>query len=423
MAELEASGDPAAGGVETARGLAIKALVEVDRSGGANTLVPGLLRHSRLPTRDRGFTTELVYGTVRMRRACDWLIDRRVHRSLDSPVRAALRLGAYQMAFLDTPPHAAVSATVAEVMGPARGFVNAVLRRIATDVEGGVVWPDEGTRLSYPDWLIDRLRTDLGAEAALGALEQMNQPAAASHRPDGYVQDEASQEVAAALGVQPGERVADVCAAPGGKATYMAYGPAGPTPAYHAHQGGPSLVIALDVDPSRAAMVASNAGRLAMTNLATIAADGCAPPFRSGTFDRVLIDAPCSGLGVLRRRPDARWRIRPGDVPRLAALQRRLLDAGSQLVKPGGLLLYSVCTFTLAETAAIDRWLASACPGARPVRPALPPHWERVGRGARVLPQAAGTDGMFLLMLRVDSPMPRQTGTDRGKHGDRSAAR
>jgi 16S rRNA (cytosine967-C5)-methyltransferase len=172
-------------------------------------------------------------------------------------------------------------------------------------------------------------------------------------------------------------------------------------------------VVALDVDPSRATMIASNAGRLALTNLATIAADGCAPPFLSGTFHRVLIDAPCSGLGVLRRRPDARWRIRPGDIPRLAALQRRLLDAGMQLVEPGGLLVYSVCTLTLAETAAIDRWLAGTFPHARPVMPELPPHWERVGRGARVFPQSAGTDGMFLLMLRVDSPMP----------GDRAAAR
>ena len=411
MAELEASEAPADGGLETARGLAIKALVEVDRSGAANTVVPELLRHSRLPTRDRGFTTELVYGTVRMRRACDWLIDRRVHRPVDPPVRAALRLGAYQMAFLDTPPHAAVSATVAEVVGPARGFVNAVLRRIAMDVERGVRWPDEGTRLSYPDWLIDRLRTDLGAEAALGALEQMNQPAAATRRPDGYVQDEASQEVAAALGVQPGDRVADLCAAPGGKATYMAYGPVGPMPSDQPNESRPSLVVALDVDPPRAAMIASNAGRLALTNLATIAADGCAPPFVSGTFDRVMIDAPCSGLGVLRRRPDARWRIRPDGIPRLAALQRRLLHAGMQLVRPGGLLLYSVCTMTLAETAGVDRWLAGAFPDARPVMPALPPHWDRVGRGVRVLPQSAGTDGMFLLMLRV------------GKHSDRGAAR
>jgi 16S rRNA (cytosine967-C5)-methyltransferase len=400
MGEPEASEEPAGGGVETARGLAIKALVEIDQSGGANTVLPRVLRHSRLAARDRGFTTELVYGSVRMRRACDWLTDQRVRRPVDPPVRAALRLGAYQMAFLDTPPHAAVSATVAEVAGPARGFVNAVLRRIAKDIEGGVTWPDEATRLSYPDWLIDRLQTDLGAEVALGALEQMNEAAAVSRRPDGYVQDEASQEVAAVLASQPGARVADLCAAPGGKATYLAYGPEGPTPARHPEATPPSLVVAVDIDPSRAAMIAANAGALALTNVAAVAADGCAPPLRSGTFDRVLIDAPCSGLGVLRRRPDARWRIRPGDIPRLATLQRRLLRAGMQLVKPGGLLLYSVCTLTLAETAAIDKWLAGAFPDAQPVMPALPPHWEHVGRGARLLPQSAGTDGMFLLMLR-----------------------
>jgi 16S rRNA (cytosine967-C5)-methyltransferase len=182
-------------------------------------------------------------------------------------------------------------------------------------------------------------------------------------------------------------------------------------------------VVAVDIDPSRAALIAANAGRLALTNVAAVAADGCVPPLPSATFDRVLIDAPCSGLGVLRRRPDARWRIRPGDIPRLATLQRRLLRAGMQLVKPGGLLLYSVCTLTLVETAGIDRWLVGAFPHAQPVMPALPPHWEHVGRGARLLPQAAGTDGMFLLMLRVDSPVPAQTGDGQLEHGDEGAAR
>jgi 16S rRNA (cytosine967-C5)-methyltransferase len=400
----------------TARRLAIRALVEVDRAGAANTVLPELLRHSRLPARDRAFTTELVYGTVRMRRACDWLIDQRVRRPLDPPVRAALRLGVYQMVFLNTPPHAAVSATVAEVAGPARGFVNAVLRQIANHVEAGLIWPDEATRLSYPDWLIGRLRADLGEKVALGALEQMNQPAAVSRRADGYIQDEASQEVAAAVAVQPGERVADLCAAPGGKATYLAYGPGGPV-SWHADASLPSLVAALDIDPSRAGMIAANARHLGLANVATITADGCAPPLRSGSFDRVVIDAPCSGLGVLRRRPDARWRIRAGDIPRLAALQRRLLRAGMRLVTAGGLLVYSVCTLTLEETVAIDRWLAGAFPLAQPVPPVLGSHWQPAGRGARVLPQSAGTDGMFLLMLRAGSEAPVRQGSE---HGERS---
>ena len=408
------------GAGETARGLAIRALADVDRGGGANTVLAGLLRQSRLPERDRRFTTELVYGTVRMRRACDWLIDQRVRRPLDSPVRSALRLGAYQMAFLRTPRHAAVAATVAEVSGPPRGLVNAVLRRIADHVEAGVVWPDEGTRLSYPDWLIAQLRADLGDEVALAALEQMNQPATASTRADGYVQDEASQQVAAAVEAQPGEKVADLCAAPGGKATYLAYGPAGPEPGREPGAARPSLVVAVDIDPSRAGMIASNAGRLRLTNVATVAADARRSPLRPGSFDRVLVDAPCSGLGVLRRRPDARWRIRPNDVPRLAALQRRLLTAGCRLVRPGGLLVYSVCTMTLAETAGIDRWLADGFPNAHPVLPPLGPHWQRVGRGVRVLPQAAGTDGMFLLVLRVHPGGPLVWGTE---HGDEGADR
>jgi 16S rRNA (cytosine967-C5)-methyltransferase len=417
MRELEATEQEPTVASGTARGLAIRALVEIDRSGGANTVVPRLLRDSRLPSRDRGFTTELVYGSVRMRRACDWLIDQRVRRPLDPPVRAALRLGTYQMAFLNTPPHAAVSATVAEVRGPARGFVNAVLRRIADHVEAGVVWPDEGTRLSYPEWLIGQLRIDLGEEVARGALEQMNQPAAVTRRPDGYVQDEASQEVAAAVAVQPGESVADLCAAPGGKATYLAYGAPGPTATAPADKAQPELVVALDIDRSRAGMIAANAHRLGLANVATVAGDGGAPPLRSGSFDRVLIDAPCSGLGVLRRRPDARWRVRPADIPRLAALQRRLLRAAMQLVKPGGLLVYSVCTLTLAETAAIDQWLAAEFPGAQPVMPALPPHWQRVGRGARLLPQAAGTDGMFLLVLRAGSGLTLGRESVRGDAG------
>jgi 16S rRNA (cytosine967-C5)-methyltransferase len=131
-----------------------------------------------------------------------------------------------------------------------------------------------------------------------------------------------------------------------------------------------------------------------------VQADGRQPPFPDGQFDRVLVDAPCSGLGVLRRRPDARWRVRPEDLPRLQLLQRQLVEAALVQVRPGGLLVYSVCTLTAAETAAIDNWLASAWPDWRPMAPPGPP-WEPAGRGARVLPQTAGTDGMFVLGVRA----------------------
>jgi 16S rRNA (cytosine967-C5)-methyltransferase len=387
----------------TARGLAIRALVDIERSGRANIVVPNLLDGdgASLPQRDRAFVTELVYGTVRMQRACDWLIGRHLDRrrplvELDPPVRAALRLGAYQLAFLHTPPHAAVSETVAFVRGPARGLVNAVLRRVAEDVAagaaaGGVEWPDTATRLSYPDWIVDRLSADLGADVALAALEQMNQPARMTTRADGYIQDLASQQVAAAVaaGMGASEVIADLCAAPGGKATYLA-------------SARPAVVVAADIDPDRARVIVDNSSRLGLSNVATVVADAVVPPLRPRSLDRVLVDAPCSGLGVLRRRPDARWRIQPSDVDRLALLQRRLVDAALPLLSPGGLLVYCVCTLTRAETVGIDEWMAEAHPSACAVALDLGPAWEQgVGRGARVLPQVAGTDGMFVIAVRA----------------------
>ncbi|MGH9163924.1 MAG: transcription antitermination factor NusB, partial [Acidimicrobiales bacterium] len=205
----------------SARRVAAEALVRIDAGGAyANLVLPPMLEASGLAERDRAFATELVYGTTRMRRACDFLVDRFVDRTLQTEVRTALRLGAYQLAFLQTPPHAAVSATVAEAPERARGLVNAILRKVATDAHPH--WPDDATRLSYPDWVVDRLVRDLGRTAALAALAQMNEAATVSVRPDGYVQDPASQAVADHMAVGAGDRVADLCAAPGGKATALA---------------------------------------------------------------------------------------------------------------------------------------------------------------------------------------------------------
>jgi 16S rRNA (cytosine967-C5)-methyltransferase len=134
--------------------------------------------------------------------------------------------------------------------------------------------------------------------------------------------------------------------------------------------------------------------------VATVVADGRDPPFRPGSFDLVLVDAPCSGLGVLRRRPDARWRIQPGDVERLAGLQRRLLGAARPLVATGGVLAYSVCTLTTAETAAVDKWLAREMPDLAP-RPPPGSLWRPAGRGALLLPQDDDTDGMFMVTLQA----------------------
>ena len=368
----------------SARQVARDALLRIDSDEAyANLVLPPMLDSSRLDERDRAFVTELVYGTTRMRRACDWAVDRfaKDPEQIEPIVRNVLRLGCYQLLFLRTPSHAAVATSVDLVPDRARGLVNAVLRKVAAEP---VSFPDPPTRLSYPDWLVARLAADLGVEHALGALRQMNVAAEVDERADGYVQDRASQWVAAYVDARPGDRVADLCAAPGGKATLIA--------------GTGAQVAAADVHPGRAKLIATNAARLGATGVSTLIADGRRPAHRAGTFNRVLVDAPCSGLGVLRRRPDARWHVQPADVDTAAALQRELLAAAAALVRPGGTVVYAVCTLTRAETTAMDDWLTVACPDLVALDPPHEP-WEPAGRGARLLPQTAGTDGMFVLGL------------------------
>jgi 16S rRNA (cytosine967-C5)-methyltransferase len=366
--------------IRSARAVALDVLDRIDNEGAyANLALPAALERSGLAGPDRGFATDLVYGTTRMRRACDFLADRFLARPVEPRVRNALRLGAYQLVFAGVAPHAAVGETVAVAPRRARGLVNAVLRRVA---ESPVSWPDDATRLSVPDWVAELLAADLGPVDAAAALAAMNGPATVSERPDGYVQDPASQQVSAAVGVAPGERVLDVCAAPGGKATALAAA------------GG--WVVAADARPGRAGLVAANAARLGLGDrVAVVAADGTAAPWRPGSFDRVLVDAPCSGLGTLRRRADLRWRVQPEAVERLAALQGRLLAAAADLVRPGGSLVYSVCTLSAAESTGVDAGLAAGRPDLVPTGPPGGP-WRPWGRGAILLPQAAGTDGMCL---------------------------
>jgi 16S rRNA (cytosine967-C5)-methyltransferase len=370
------------------RRLAVDVLRRIDVDGAyANLAVPAALARTNLASRDRAFVTELVYGATRMRRACDFIVGRFLISPVDADVSAALRLGAYQLHWTRVPAHAAVSATVDVAPRRARGLVNAVLRRVA-EAGPDVEWPNDATRLSYPDWVIERLRADLGPDDAVAALEAMNEPASATERSDGYVQDLASQWVADLVEARPGDRVLDLCAAPGGKATALA--------------GAGATVVAADVAPARARLVAGNAAGLGYERVAVVAADGRLPPFPPATFDRVLVDAPCSGLGTLRRRPDARWRVTPEAVERLARLQRQLVDGSVPLVRPGGILVYSVCTLTAAEGVAVDEHVAGRWPGLEPI---APPDdcWQPWGRGGRLLPQTAGTDGMAVFSYRVDA--------------------
>jgi 16S rRNA (cytosine967-C5)-methyltransferase len=369
-----------------ARRLAIETLVRIERDHAyVNLALGAALDRSGLDRRDRGLVTDLVSGSTRMRRACDHLVDRFLSSPPPAAARAALRIGAYQLEFGRAPAHAAVGPTVGATPARYRSLVNAVLRRVATSE---VTWPDDATRLSYPDWIVDRLRDDLGAEDALAALEQMNAAPDVTTRADGYVQDLASQWVAAAVGAREGDVVGDLCAAPGGKATALA-------------EAG-ALVVALDRREGRVALVADNASRLGLaTRMLPVAGDGTAPPLRPASFDHVLVDAPCSGLGVLRRRPDARWRVTADTVERLAAVQAALLAHAVGLVRPGGSLSYSVCTMTTAETTAVAEAATDSLGLVAIDAPGDP--WRPWGSGALLLPQAAGTDGMAMFRWQLPS--------------------
>src|SRR5258706_609469 len=263
------------------RRLALEALLRVEDGAFAHILVPQTLRSSGLEPRDRALVTDLVYGTVRMQRLLDVVlsaVSKRPIGSLDPPVRAALRLGAYQLLI------------------------------------GAAVHPGTLGRGS----LLLRHAGDLAALPAI--IEGRATP-----------QDQASQAVVAVLDPQPGDLVLDLASAPGGKATAAAE-----------RMGGDGLVVAADLHPGRVRTVLRAAERIGVRpTVATIVGDGRRPPVRDGAFDRVLLDAPCSGLGVLRRRPDARWRVLPGDVRDLAALQRVLLSAAAAAVKPRGRLVYA----------------------------------------------------------------------------------
>jgi 16S rRNA (cytosine967-C5)-methyltransferase len=427
---------------ERARRVALDVLVRVERGAFSHVLLPEVLRRASLPARDRAFATDLVYGTIRGRRLLDHLlapVSAKPLHALDPDVRAALRLGAHQL-LGGVPPHAAVGETVAVAPARARGYVNGVLRSLARrgppfPLPAGDDVTSLGVRTSHPDWIVERLVREHGRDAATATLHAANAAPAVTLRvrpgratpesvetelhesgatvtrgallPDSLVvrgtgdpaalpavrdgratpQDQASQAVAGLVGARPGERVLDLCAAPGGKATALAEA-----------LGGDGVVVAADLRRGRLALVARAAQRLGLDALVSVVADAGAPPWRDAAFDRVLLDAPCSGLGVLRRRAEARWRVRPGDVAGLAALQRRLLTSAARLVVPGGRLVYAVCTTTEEETLGVDDHAARALPGFHALDAPAPP-WRAHGRGGLLLPGDAGTDGMFVLRL------------------------
>ena len=310
-----------------------------------------------LGPRDRAFAMQLAYGTVQLVRPLDHAIEtlgRRPVRKLDPPVRAALRLGAYQLAYLrSVPSHAAVNEAV-ELVREARleravAFTNAVMRRLDTGIRDLLAGLDDETseraalRHSYPDWVAEAWWRELGREEALALMRAQNEPPETAVRtregpkvveriPDEWLEDgvawpqsRGSQLAGAAVGARPGERVLDLCAAPGGKATQLA-------------EAG-AEVVAVEKHAGRARELEANVRQMRAANVQVVQADALElPPSISG-FDRVLVDAPCSGLGVLNYRPDLRWRAGP-----LADLQLALLRVALERAKPGGTVTYAVCT-------------------------------------------------------------------------------
>ena len=430
-----------------------------DRDAYANLLLPALLAERGLTGRDASFATELTYGTLRGRGSYDAILAACSDRDdIDPPVRDVLRLGAHQLLATRVGDHAAVATSVdlaKDVCGPRpSGFVNAVLRRVATrDLDGWIqiVAPDRNrdpsgylaVRYSYPRWIVDAFRDALGPDAAeindaLAAGNDRPQvvlaltPGVDGPLPDGErtrwspygfrlaggdpaplvasgsgfqaaVQDEASQLAALALtrtGASGQDKLwLDLCAGPGGKARLLGGLAAG--------RG--ARLVAADVHPHRARRVLDALNRSGGENHGVIAADGRQAPWPPGTFDRVLADVPCSGLGSLRRRPEARWRKAPGDVAELASLQRQLLGTALDSVRPGGVVAYVTCSPHLAETRDVVLAVAQArddvtildAPAALAEVPRLRQADSGDGsRFAQFWPHRHGTDAIFLALLR-----------------------
>lgn len=438
------------------RGLAHEILVQVETEDAfADVLVAHRLESTRLSAADRALVTKLVYDTLAWQGRLDHHLSKMVRRplaSLDPTVRVALRLGLCQLTILERiPAHAAVDTSVRLARrggGPgAAGLVNAVLRRAAREGAESFALPPESdaagrtaVELSHPRWLVELWNGELGldemrallaannergrttlranlartsvddlirelAEARIDATPSRFAPAGVdvAHGGGGLrglrafedglfaFQGEASQLVAALVAPSAGMRVLDACAAPGGKSCAL---------------GADASVVALDPHVIGVRRIAAEAARLGVGGLHAIAADARRPPLGS-SFDAVLVDAPCSGLGTLRRHPELRWRRQAADVGRLAELQRALLAGVAPLVRPGGALVYAVCTLTEAETTDVVSDLLANMPHfhVTDARRVLPPSAAGLvtSSGAlRTLPHRDDLDGFFAVRLERD---------------------
>ena len=440
------------------RRLAVEILNRMDEAAAyAEPLLDAALSGTALANpHDRGLLTELVYGTLRMRGRLDWIIDQ-LYRgdaaALETGVRNILRTGLYQLWHTDRiPPFAAVNEAVGiagKTCPAASGLVNALLRT-ALRKKDAIAWPDmakdPGKAISaihsHPRWLVERWLDEFGIdetiaicrannavpplalrvnslkasrEQAVAALAQEGltvEPTAFS--PDGLllvspaaglrvtaswreglirIQDEASQLIALLLSPEPGENLLDLCAGTGGKTLHLA--------ALMENRGS---ITAVDLYPDKLRQLQEEAGRLGVTIVETQVADALALPetFRDA-FDRVLLDAPCSGLGTIRRNPEIRWRLAPKDLNNCMQIQKRLLRSAADCVRPGGRLVYSVCTVTPEENEAVIEDLLKNRPDFSLIKPpiagGIPPELIDPAGFFRTFPHLHGTDGFFAALL------------------------
>ena len=401
-----------------------------------------------LDVRERALATQLAYGTVQRRATLDHVAEQLLDRPLDRlepAVLAALRIGLFQLLYLSgVATHAAVSQSVELAKESSRGGagrVNAVLRRAAREGDGLLADLDDATPAaaavmhSVPGWLAEMWWAELGSEQARALLRQVNEPAesalrvntlatgveealaalAVPHHPapelpegavleapfdvqasqlwrDGKImaQSRASMLVARTLGPGSGERLLDLCAAPGAKTTHLA--------ALIEDRGE---VVAVERHPGRAAALERTAARMHAACVEVRVGDARDPV--GGSFDRVLVDPPCSGLGTLQSRPDLRWRASPEGIAELAELQSRILEAGAQATAPGGVLVYSVCTISRRECwDVVERFLGSHADFRPEDLGASYPAWREPDHpeALQLLPHRDATDGFFITRLR-----------------------
>jgi 16S rRNA (cytosine967-C5)-methyltransferase len=419
----------------SARQVALEVIRRVaDEGAYSNRLLPAALGRSGLDERDRALATELAYGTLRHVPELDAAIGARAARPIarmTPGARAALRLGAYQLLHTRIPAHAAVGETVGVVVPRERGFVNAILRRLAKEPPAPAGGDDDhaiGLRTGMAAWAVGELRKLLpadeveraalalgehgpltlrvntcratvdqvvarlregGLEPEIGAIHPEcvllpgGNPTSLPGWDEGWftVQDQASAFVVEALAPEPGDRVLDACASPGGKTTFIA-----------CRIGDEGRVAAGDVGPDRTGLIAPGLERLGLRAL-VLTQDATRPAVR-GPFDRVLVDAPCSGIGSARRRPELLWRARREELSQLARLQVQIAVACADLLRPGGRLVYSVCTFPRAETDAASDAIVRHRSDLVPIE-TTGPGGETAPRH-RLWPHRDGTDGMFV---------------------------